>query len=186
MAAGVKMPYSWAWDEVFPRWFASVSDRFGTPHFSLVTLWAVATGLTLWTTGLNQAIAIATFSYLIAYLTVSGTLLYVYFRKPGLRSEAAFDYGALLVGSGLIAVLGAGLLLTQAASWGALFTGQFGALSTLAIYIPWMLVGGIVFGVYWYLGEQSGTDVSAILDTLPGVPSEEYDPNVRDAGVRDD
>ena len=186
MAAGVKMPYSWAWDEVFPRWFASVSDRFGTPHFSLVTLWAVATGLTLWTTGLNQAIAIATFSYLIAYLTVSGTLLYVYFRKPGLRSEAAFDYGALLVGSGLVAVLGAGLLLTQAASWGALFTGRFGALSTLAIYIPWMVVGGIVFGVYWYLGEQSGTDVSAILDTLPGVPSEEYDPNVRDAGVRDD
>jgi amino acid transporter len=186
MAAGVKMPYSWAWDEVFPRWFASVSDRFGTPHYSLVTLWAVATGLTLWSGGLNQALAIATFSYLIAYLTVSATLLYVYFRKPGLRSEAAFDYGALLVGSGVLAVLGAGLLLTQAASWGALLTGQFGALSTLAIYIPWMVVGGLVFGVYWYLGQQAGTDVSAILDTLPGVPSDEYDPNVRDSGVRDD
>jgi amino acid transporter len=186
MAAGVKMPYSWAWDEVFPRWFASVSDRFGTPHFSLVTLWLIATGLTLWSGGLNQALAIATFSYLIAYLTVSGTLLYVYFKEPGLRSQAAFDYGAFLVGSGIVAVTGAGLLLTQAANWGALFTGQFGALSTLRIYIPWMVVGACIFGVYWYLGKRAGTDVRTILDTLPGVPSDEYDPDVRDAGVTDD
>jgi hypothetical protein len=90
------------------------------------------------------------------------------------------------VGSGLIAVLGSGLLLTQAANWSALVAGRLGALSTLAIYIPWMLVGGVIFGIYWYLGKQAGTDVSAILDTLPGVPSEEYDPNVRDSGVRDD
>jgi amino acid transporter len=186
MAAGVKMPYSWAWDEVFPRWFAAVSDRFGTPHFSLFTLWAVATALTFWSQGLNQALAIATFSYLIAYLTVSLTLLYVYFAEPGLRSQAAFDYGAALVASGVVAVLGAGLLITQAADWVALFSGRFGELSTLRIYIPWMVVGGCIFAAYWYRGKRAGTDVQKILDTLPGVPSDEYDPDVRETGVSDD
>lgn len=34
--------------------------------------------------------------------------------------------------------------------------------------------------MYWYLGEQSGTDVDATLDTFPGVPTEEYDPTIRE------
>ena len=71
MAAGIKMPYSWSWDEVFPSQFSSVSDRFGTPHWSLLTLYLVAAGLTFWSAGLSQAIAIATFSYLIAYCSVA-------------------------------------------------------------------------------------------------------------------
>ncbi|RLM52654.1 APC family permease, partial [Halorubrum sp. Atlit-26R] len=48
MGAGIKMPYSWAWDEVFPKKFSAVSDRFGTPHWSLLTLYVVASGLTFW------------------------------------------------------------------------------------------------------------------------------------------
>jgi len=188
MAAGIKMPYSWSWDRVFPQAFSSVNSRFRTPHWSLLTLWAVSSGLTFWSGGLEGALAIATFSYLIAYLTVSLTAGWVYARRADIASRAAFQPASWFYASVVVAVLGSGGLLTQAANWTALFTGDFGALSTLAIYIPWLAVGLVVFGVYWYLGDRAGTDVGAILDTLPGVPSDEWDPNIRetDPDVSDD
>ena len=49
----------------------------------------------------------------------------------------------------------------------------FEAAPTLRIYLPWMVVGLGIFAVYWRLGNRRGTDVGAILDTLPGVSSEE-------------
>ncbi len=168
MAAGIKMPYSWSWDEVFPSFFSSVSDRFGTPHFSLLTLYLVAAGLTFWSTGLDQVLAIATFSYLIAYASVSITLLYVRASRSDLAEQAGFDYGWLTPVTGLIGTVGAVGLLTEA------YKGSLG------IYVPWLAVGIVVFGIYWYIGNRRGTDVSAILDTLPGVPSDEYDPEVRE------
>ncbi|ELZ80147.1 amino acid permease [Haloferax sp. Atlit-6N] len=172
MAAGIKMPYSWAWDEVFPKKFSAVSDRFGTPHWSLLTLYVVAAGLTFWSTGLSQAIAIATFSYLIAYAAVSITVLYVLYSRTDLRSEAGFSRPSLLTVTGLVGSLGAVGLLTEA------YKGS------LSIYVPWVAVGLVVFGVYWYRGQQKDHDVEAILGTLPGVPSDEYNPSVR--GVSDD
>ena len=60
-------------------------------------------------------------------------------------------------------------LITQAANWRALFTGDFGALSTLAVYIPWLALGLVIFGVYTYRDKQRGIDVDAILRTVPGV-----------------
>lgn len=165
MAAGIKMPYSWAWDEVFPKQFVAVSDRFGTPHFSLLTLYVVASGLTFWSTGLAQAIAIATFSYLIAYFTVSVTVLYILLTDTGLAAEAGFDLGYGLFATAVVAILGSGALLTQA------YQGS------LQVYVPWMVVGLAVFGAYWYRGKQSDTDVEAILATLPGVASEDTEHN---------
>ena len=180
MAAGIKMPYSWSWDEVFPKQFSAVSERFRTPHWSLLTLYLVAAGLTFWSGGLDRALAIATFSYLIAYLTVSLTAGYVYLKRPDVASRAAFQPGRWFLASAFVAVVGSAALLTQAANWTALFTGDFGALSTLAVYVPWLLVGLGIFGVYWYIGNRRGTDVRAVLDTLPGVPSDEWNPNIRD------
>ncbi len=185
MAAGIKMPYSWAWDEVFPPFFAHVSQRFRTPHFSLLTLYGVASLLTVWSNGLDQALAIATFSYLIAYLTVSVTAGYVYATRPDIAKRAAFDPGAWIYIPVVIAAVGAFALITQAANWGAFFTLRWGDLSTLAIYIPWLILGLCIFTVYWYVGKKAGTDVSAILDTLPGVATDEYDPNLRDADPDD-
>ncbi|MDS0299741.1 APC family permease [Halogeometricum sp. S1BR25-6] len=170
MAAGIKMPYSWAWDEVFPKKFSEVSDRFGTPHWSLLTLYLVASGLTFWSTGLSQAIGIATFSYLIAYAAVSVTVLYVLFTGSSLADEAGFTRPVLLGATGLVGALGAGGLLTQA------YQGS------LSIYVPWILVGIVIFAVYWYRGQQKEVDVEAILATLPGVPSDEYDPAIRRTG----
>ncbi|MDS0294193.1 APC family permease [Halogeometricum luteum] len=170
MAAGIKMPYSWAWDEVFPKKFSEVSDRFGTPHWSLLTLYLVASGLTFWSTGLSQAIGIATFSYLIAYAAVSVTVLYVLLTGSSLAHEAGFSRPLLLGVTGLVGALGAGGLLTQA------YQGS------LSIYVPWILVGIVVFAVYWYRGQQKEVDVEAILATLPGVPSDEYDPAIRRTG----
>lgn len=167
MAAGIKMPYSWSWDEVFPRWFSAVGDRFSSPHWSLLTLYVVSSGLTFYTTGLDQAIKIATFSYLIAYFAVSATLLYARYFQPELVERAGFDLGGGLLVSGVVGTLGAFLLLTQA------YQGS------LVVYVPWMIVGLVVFGFYWYRGRQAGTDVETILDTLPGVPSDEYDPTSR-------
>jgi amino acid transporter len=184
MAAGIKMPYSWAWDEVFPKQFVAVSDRFGTPHFSLLTLYVVASALTFWSGGLAQALAIATFSYLIAYCTVSLTMLYVLFTGSDLAEQAGFDLGAGLYVSGLVAALGAGALLTQAVNWGGLIALDFASLSTLKIYVPWMVVGLAIFGFYWYRGEQRDNDVEAILDTLPGVASADRNRDV--GGVSDD
>ncbi|SDM55368.1 Amino acid transporter [Halogranum gelatinilyticum] len=174
MAAGIKMPYSWAWDEVFPKFFSSVSDRFGTPHWSLLTLYLVASWLTFWSEGLGQAISIATFSYLIAYCAVSVTVLYVLATDSGLAEEAGFNGGPVLGLTAVVGAVGSGALLTQA------YQGS------LSIYVPWVAVGLVVFGVYWYLGKQRGHDVDAILNTLPGVPSDEYDPNVRTREVSDD
>lgn len=166
MAAGIKMPYSWAWDEVFPKQFVAVSDWFGTPHFSLFTLYAVASGLTFWSTGLNQAIAIATFSYLIAYFTVSVTVLYILVSDSPLAEDASFDLGYGLFATALIAILGSGALLTKA------YEGS------ITVYVPWMVVGLSVFGVYWYRGKRRDVEVERILSTLPGVHSEEHGPNV--------
>jgi APA family basic amino acid/polyamine antiporter len=129
MAAGIKMPYSWAWDEVFPKKFSEVSDRFGTPHWSLLTLYAVASGLTFWSTGLSQAIAIATFSYLIAYAAVSVTVLYVLLTGSSLAQEAGFTRPLLLGATGVVGAVGAGGLLTQA------YQGS------LSVYVPWVAVG---------------------------------------------
>lgn len=213
MAAGIKMPYSWSWDEVFPEQFSAVSQRFGTPHYSLVTLYAVAAALTFWSDGLDEAIIIATFSYLIAYSTVSLTLLYVRISRPDLAEKAGFDYGWLTPITGVVAAVGAAGLLTKAANFGGLpgavgdfvtalpgsvadfigapFAGTIPVLSalratvlntywtafeatpTLRIYLPWMVVGLGIFTVYWRLGNRRGTDVGAILDTLPGVASDE-------------
>ncbi|ELZ33342.1 cationic amino acid transporter [Halogeometricum pallidum JCM 14848] len=170
MAAGIKMPYSWAWDEVFPKKFSEVSDRFGTPHWSLLTLYLVASGLTFWSTGLSQAIGIATFSYLIAYASVSVTVLYVLLTGSSLADEAGFSRPLLLGVTGLVGALGAGGLITQA------YQGS------LSVYVPWILVGIVVFAVYWYRGQQRDVDVEAILATLPGVPSDEYDPAIRRTG----
>ena len=178
MAAGIKMPYSWSWDEVFPAKFSEVSDRFGTPHWSLLTLYVVAASLTFWSAGLNQAIAIATFSYLIAYASVAIAAGYLYATNPEQAATAGFNPGKWLYLPVVVGGLGSIGLLTQAANWSALVALNFGALSTLAIYLPWLAVGIVVFSIYWYRGEQKGTDVEAILDTLPGVASEEYDPNV--------
>ena len=167
MAAGIKMPYSWAWDEVFPKMFSSVSDRFGTPHWSLITLYLVASALTFWSSGLDQAIAIATFSYLIAYCAVSITVLYILVTGSDLIGRAGFNGGTVLWVTAFVGALGSGALLTEA------YKGSLG------IYVPWIVVGLGVFSLYWYLGKQRGHDVEAILATLPGVPSDEYDPAVR-------
>ena len=172
MAAGIKMPYSWAWDEVFPKQFSAVSDRFGTPHWSLLTLYFVAAGLTFWSTGLSQAIAIATFSYLIAYAAVSVTVLYILWTGSGLAEQAGFTRPIVLSVTGLVGGLGAAGLLTQA------YKGS------LSVYVPWVAIGLGIFGIYWYRGQQQDVDVEAILATLPGVPSDEYDPPIQ--GPTDD
>jgi amino acid transporter len=172
MAAAIKIPYSWSWDQVFPKQFSTVSQRFRTPHWSLLTLYIIASALLFWSGGLNQALSIATFSYLIAYLAVSLAAGYLYIKGADIVSRAAFQPGAWFYLTIVVAVLGSAGIITQAANWGALFTGNFGELSTLAIYIPWLVIGLIVFGIYWYLGKQRGTDVDAILDTIPGVSPE--------------
>ncbi|WP_254534685.1 APC family permease [Halomarina litorea] len=207
MAAGIKMPYSWSWDEVFPKQFSAVNDRFRTPHWSLLALYLVASALTFWSGGLDKALAIATFSYLIAYLTVSLTAGYVYVKRADIARRAAFQPGSWFYLSVGVAVLGSAGLLTQAANWlgvlsvdwgsvvGALGSGDVlaagamvnGAVPTLSIYVPWLLVGLGIFEVYRRRGEAYGTDVSAILDTLPGVPSDEWNPDIReDRDVTDD
>ncbi len=168
MLAAVKMPYSWAWDEVFPHWFAAVNERWGTPHWSLAALYVVAGGLTFWSEGLSQAIRIATFSYLIPYFAVSVTVAYVYLRRPKLAEQAAFDLGRWFYATIIIGA-GGSLLLLSVAYQGALI-----------IYLPWLAIGLVVFALYWYRGQRMETDVTTILNTLPGVPSEEYDPELRE------
>ena len=169
MAAAIKIPYSWSWDQVFPKQFSTVSRRFRTPHWSLLTLYIVASALLFWSEGLDQVVSIATFSYLVAYLAVSLAAGYLYVKGADMASRAAFQPGAWFYLAIAVAVLGSAGIITQAANWGALFTGNFGELSTLAIYIPWLAAGLVLFGIYWYLGKRRGTDVDAILDTIPGV-----------------
>ncbi|WP_047864464.1 APC family permease [Rubrobacter aplysinae] len=175
MAAAIKIPYSWSWDEVFPKQFSRVSERFRTPHWSLLTMYVAASALTFWSSGVNQIIAISTFSYLIAYLAVSLAAGYLYLKRReanSLASQAAFQPGAWFYLTIPVAIIGSAGTITQAANWGALFTGNFGELSTLAIYIPWLAVGLVIFGIYWYRGKQRDTDVDAILVTIPGVSEE--------------
>ncbi|GAB3672560.1 APC family permease [Salinisphaera aquimarina] len=169
MAAAIKMPYSWSWDGIFPRSFSAVSRRFRTPHWSLLMLYVVASALTFWSDGLDKALSIATFSYLIAYLTVSITVGYVYLKRPDLAAQAAFRPGAWFYIPLFVAIVGSFALLTQAANWSALFAGDFGALTTLGIYIPWLAVGLVIFAIYARRERQQGTDVHAILQTVPGV-----------------
>ncbi|WP_265108397.1 APC family permease [Halosolutus halophilus] len=168
MAAGIKLPYCWSWDEVFSKKFSEVNERWRTPHWSLFTLFAVSVGLTLWTGGLGQVIAIATFSYLIAYGATSFTAMFVYLRRPELCEEAAFDPGRWIFVPGLLGFGGCVLLLSQS------YQGS------MVIYVPWLAIGLAVFAVYWYLGKRSDADVDAILDTLPGVPTDEYSPALVD------
>ncbi|GAB3267120.1 APC family permease [Arthrobacter pigmenti] len=179
MAAAIKIPYSWSWDGIFPRWFSSVNQRFRTPTWSLLTMYIAASALLFWTTGLDQVISIATFSYLIAYLVVSIATGYLYMKNGVLASRAAYSPGRWFYAAVVIAALGSAVLITQAANWPALFAGNFGELSTLAIYFPWLAIGLIVFTIYWYLGKKRGDDVDAILDTVPGVapsPAAPVDP----------
>lgn len=174
MAAGTRLPYAWAWDEIFPRWFVAVNDRWRTPHWSLVTLYAVATGLTLWTDGLDRVIGIAVFGYLVAYLAVSVTAGYVSLRRPELAERAAFGSTAGLLAPVTVASAGSFLLLTKA---------HEGALSILA---PWLVVGLVVFLCFWYRGERSQIHVATILESLPGVPTDEYEPGVARHSPRTD
>ncbi|MGP5396963.1 APC family permease [Arthrobacter rhombi] len=172
MAAAIKIPYSWSWGEIFPRWFSMVNRRFGTPHWSLLTLYICACALMFWSGGLEQALSIATFSYLVAYLGVAVAAGYIYAKKPEFAARAAFSPGPWFYLPIIIAGLGSVALLSQAANWGALFSGRFHELTTLAIYLPWLAIGLVVFTIYSRLGKRRGTDVNAILDTLPGVEGE--------------
>lgn len=176
MAAAIKIPYSWSWDGIFPKWFSTVSGRFRTPHWSLLTMYIAASALLFWTTGLDQAIAIATFSYLIAYFVVSIAAGYLYMKGGVLASRAAYSPGRWFYVPVVVAALGTAILITQAANWPALFSGNFGELSTLAIYLPWLAIGLIVFAIYWYRDKKSGTDVDAVLDTVPGVAADPVKP----------
>lgn len=176
LAAAIKIPYSWSWDGIFPKWFSTVNDRFRTPHWSLLTMYIAASALLFWTTGLDQAIAIATFSYLIAYFVVSIAAGYLYMKGGVLASRAAYNPGRWFYVTVVVAALGTALLITQAANWPALFSGNFGELSTLAIYFPWLAIGLIVFTIYWYRDRKSGTDVDTVLDTIPGVTTDPLNP----------
>ncbi|MDN5790030.1 MAG: APC family permease [Micrococcales bacterium] len=170
MIAAIKLPYSWSWDEIFPRWFSDVSARFRTPHWSLLTLYIGASLLMLWSGGLDKAIAIATFAYLVAYITVAAAALYIYMRRPQLASRAAFHPGPWFYVPILVGGLGSIAIISQAANWVGLFTGRFGELTTFAIYLPWLAIGLVIYSIYHYLGKKRGADVAAILDTVPGDP----------------
>ncbi len=169
MGAAIKIPYAWSWDGIFPKWFSTVNERFRTPHWSLLTLYIAASALLFWTTGLDQAIAIATFSYLIAYFVVSIATGYLYMKGGVLAERAAYNPGKWFYIAVVVAALGSAILITQAANWGALFAGNFGELSTLAIYFPWLAIGLVIFTIYWWLDKKRGTDVDAVLETIPGV-----------------
>lgn len=172
MAAGIKMPYAWSWDEVFPAQFSAVSRRFRTPHWSLFTLYVVSAALIFWSGGLEQALSIATFSYVIAYLATSLTVGYVFLKRADIAARAAFQPGTwfyLPIGVGIV---GSVAVLSQTANWAALFSADVGALSTLAIYVPWLAIGLAIFGLYCYLGKRRGTDVAALLRTIPGAAAE--------------
>lgn len=168
MAAAIKMPYSWSWDDIFPRHYSEVSQRFRTPHWSLLTLYVISSVLIFWSGGLDKALDIATFSYLIAYLVVSATAGYIYMRRPDISARASFQPGAWFYLSVTIAVLGSLTLLSQAIDWGALFSGDFASLPTLQIYIPWLVLGLLVFTAFHARGKQRGTDVETLLAGVPG------------------
>lgn len=170
-----KMPYSWAWDKIFPRRFSVVNDRWGTPHWSLLAVYIASSGLTFWSAGLNQALRIATFSYLIPFVAVSITAAYISASKRSLAERASFDLGGGLYVSATVGALGSFLLLIRAAE------------GALVIVVPWLSVGLLIFAIYWYRGQRVDTDITAIFETLPGVPSEEYDPGVDEvhASTRD-
>lgn len=172
MAAGIKIPYSWSWDKIAPPQLSTVSRRFRTPHWSLVTLYVISAALTFWSGGLEAALSLATFAYLIAYLTVALAVGHLYLNRPDTASRAAFHPGRWLYVTVIIAALGSLLLLSQAANWVAFFTGHFEGNSTLVIYIPWLIIGLILFAIYWLIGRRRGDDAAAILDTIPGVSEE--------------
>ncbi|MEO8851768.1 MAG: APC family permease [Allobranchiibius sp.] len=179
MMAAIKLPYSWSWDEIFPSWFSDINKRFRTPHWSLFTLYICASLLMLWSGGLDRAIAIATFSYLVAYITVAAAALYIYVKRPELARRAAFHPGRWFFIPVVLGGVGAIAIITQAADWIALFTGRWGDLTTFAIYLPWLAVGLVIFAVYEYLGKKRGIDVDDILDTVPGCPGERMSSLVR-------
>lgn len=54
----------------------------------------MSSALTFWSAGLEGALNIATFSYLIAYFTVSLTAGYVYLAWRDIAARAAFRPGA--------------------------------------------------------------------------------------------
>ena len=173
MAAAIKMPYSWGWDQIFPQWFSEVNDRWRTPHWSLLVTYVGAVLLTFWSGGLSQAIGIATFSYLIAYFTVSLTVGYIYLYRPHLHEQSAIDFGGWHLFSVAVAVVGSGALLTVGKAWD-------GALS---IFVPWVVIGTAIFAFFWYRGKDSETTPDQIFDTLPGVATQDYDPDI---GMSDD
>src|SRR5699024_4651005 len=117
MAAGMKIPYSWSWDKIAPQELSRVSRRFRTPHWSLATLYVISAALTFWSGGLDQAIAIATFSYLIAYFTVALAAGHLYLNRPEVAAHAAFQPGRWLYVTVIIAACGSLTLITQAAHW---------------------------------------------------------------------
>jgi hypothetical protein len=67
----------------------------------------------------------------------------------------------------IIATVGSIALLSQA--WQG----------SLEVYVPWSVAGLILFGIFWYRWNEAGTELEAIMDTLPGVPTEEYSPEIR-------
>ncbi|MFB6282706.1 MAG: APC family permease [Halobacteria archaeon] len=174
MAAATKLPYCWSWDEVFFTKFSEVNSRWRTPHWSLFTLFVVSVGLTFWSKGLDRVIAISTMSYLIAYGMTSFTAIYLYVKKPNLKKKAGFNPGWKIYVSGILGVGGSILLISQAYQ------------DALIIYIPWLAVGLVIFGAYWYHGKKKDVDVDVILDTLPGVPTEEYDPEIGEDKLKED
>lgn len=167
MAAGNKLPYAWSWDRIFPHWFVEVNDRWHTPHWSLAMLYVVAVGLTIWSTGLDEVLAIAVFSYVLAYFAVSLSTGYVHWSRPDLAARAGFDLGRWMTLPVGIGCLGSLLVITEA------YRGS------LSVYLPWLFLGGVLFIAFWYRGKRQGLDVDQIFETLPGVPKNVYSPELQ-------
>ncbi len=164
--------FAWSFDRILPSKFASVSDRFHSPNYSIagiVVLAVVLLGLTAYA-GWSNAFALGTFLWVISYVVPSAAAVILPYKKKELLAHAPAFMGKRIAGVPVLSILGA----IAAVSYGYMgYVAYTNPLITsltvtgMIIGLGIIVVGFVVYFISVAYQKSKGIDLSLSFKELP-------------------
>jgi APA family basic amino acid/polyamine antiporter len=170
LIANSRCVMAWSFDRLFPSAFAYVSDRFGTPSYSILFN-AVGAELLLFLYSFYVSIvsfmAGTTLGYLLTFGSTAVAGIIIPFRRRAIYENAKLK---TLLGIPVISLSGVGTLAYFVVLGYALITNStFGVnspQSLLAIAAFW-IVGIFIGAIFYYYGQSRGIEIRRALEDIP-------------------
>lgn len=164
--------FAWAFDRILPLKFASVSDRFHSPNYSIaaiVVLSVVLLGLTAYG-GWSNAFALGTFLWVISYVVPALAAVILPYKKKELLAHAPGFMSRKVAGVPVLSIIG----VIAAVSYGYMgYVAYTNPLITsltvtgLLIGVGVIVVGFVVYFASAAYQKSKGIDLSLTFKELP-------------------